>query len=123
VAGSAWMHHQLRVRQFPQEGAGAAGMVQMHVGHNDVGDFLGASSPAPQHLQDTWRTAAVAHLDESNGRVRFEQVAGRHQGPHLPAVDGDNAALVFECRDTRCHVSSAGSGDYRNATFSRLAER
>ena len=34
VAGTAGMHHQLRVRQLRDQLAGTAGMIQMHVGED-----------------------------------------------------------------------------------------
>ena len=82
VARPALMHHDLRVRQMPQEGPGAAGVVQVDVRDDDVGDVARRDAQVGQRLQPDGDAPAGARFHD-RGPGRRDQISRGHGGKAL----------------------------------------
>ncbi len=88
MAGAARMHHQTRLRQLRHQFAGAAGMVQMHVGQDQPVDIRGCQSGIVQGLHQTWQGMPGAAVDEGRASVLHDQVGGVEGWPVETGIDG-----------------------------------
>jgi translocation and assembly module TamA len=89
------MHHQRGIGQFLHQPAGAAGVVEVHVGEDHIAHRFALPAAAFQHFQDTFHAVVGAGFNDGRHIPGFQQVTGRHFIAHLAAVDGQHAAGVF----------------------------
>lgn len=95
VARAARMDDELGVREFAHERAGAAGVVEVDMGEDDVIDSIAAEADLVQRFLHIGQRVVAAGIDEGNAAVVDDHVDGGQDGAHIAGVEGDDAVVVI----------------------------
>lgn len=94
VARAARMDDQFGVGEFAHERPGAAGVVEVDMGEDDVIDSIAAEADLVQRFQHIGQRVVAAGIDEGDPAVVDDHVDGGQDGAHVAGVEGDDAVVV-----------------------------
>ena len=101
VAGAARMHDELRVRGLRHQQAGAARVVEVHVGQHDVVDDLGTEALVGERREHVGDGIVGPAVDDGDASLLDDDVDRVQLRPDVTRVDGADAVRIVD--DGRGH--------------------